>query len=93
MSQKRVTEVVSLIQVIQNMNNTSSEQKSSKRQFLSVTEESVDSFVIEQENKGTARKTLSDMRTLSSFFDTKQEQRNIYEIPQMSYLPCYHNCL
>ena len=75
------------------MNNTSSEQKSSKRQFLPITKESVDSFVIEQENNGTARKTLSDMRTLTQYFETKQEQRNIYEIPKMSYLPCYHNLL
>jgi hypothetical protein len=30
-------------------------------------------------------------RSLSSSSE-KQEQRNIYEIPQMSYLPCYHNC-
>ena len=86
MSQKSESEVFSLIQdppaeVIQKINNTSSEQKSSKRQFLPVTEESVDSFVIEQENKGTARKTLSDMITLTQFFETKQEQRNIYEIP------------
>jgi hypothetical protein len=98
MSQKSETEDFSLIQdppteVIKKINNTSSEQKSSKRQFLPVTEKSVDSFVIEQENKGTARKTLSDMRTLTQFFETKQEQRNIYEIPQMSYLPCFHNFL
>ena len=98
MSQKSESEVFSLIQdspaeVIQKINNTCSEQKSSKRQFLPITKESVDSFDIEQENNGTARKTLSDMRTLTQFFETKQEQRNIYEIPQMSYLPCYHNFL
>jgi hypothetical protein len=36
---------------------------------------------MEHEHKGTARKTLSDMRTLTQFFEMKQEQRNIYEIP------------
>jgi hypothetical protein len=56
--------------------------KSSKRQFLPVTEESVDSFVMEQEHKGTARKTLSDMRTLTQSLKRNKNKEIFMKSPK-----------
>ena len=42
---------------------------------------SVDEFISEQENKGTAQKTLRDVKLFQLFLVTKNEDRNIEDIP------------
>ncbi len=42
---------------------------------------SVDEFNSEQENKSTAQKTLRDVKLLQLFLVTKNEERNIEDIP------------
>ena len=42
---------------------------------------SVDEFISEQENKSTAQKTLRDVKLLQLFLVTKNEERNIEDIP------------
>ncbi len=42
---------------------------------------SVDEFISEQENKSTAQKTLRDATLLQLFLVTKNEERNIEDIP------------
>ncbi len=42
---------------------------------------SVDEFISEQENKSTAKKTLRDVKLLQLFLVTKNEERNIEDIP------------
>ena len=42
---------------------------------------SVDEFISEKENKGTAQKTLRDVKLFQLFLVTKNEDRNIEDIP------------
>ena len=42
---------------------------------------SVDEFISEQENKSKAKKTLRDVKLLQMFLVTKNEERNIEDIP------------
>ena len=42
---------------------------------------SVNEFISEQENKGTAQKTLRDVKLLQLFLVTKNEDKNIEDIP------------
>ncbi len=42
---------------------------------------SVDEFISEQENKSMAQKTLRDVKLLQLFLVTKNEERNIEDIP------------
>ncbi|XP_052080614.1 transcriptional regulator QRICH1-like [Mytilus californianus] len=55
--------------------------KTQKRQFVTIPEDSIDTFVLDQENKNTARKTQSDIQSLQQFLVTKLETREIYSIP------------
>ncbi|CAC5419028.1 unnamed protein product [Mytilus coruscus] len=55
--------------------------KNKKRQFVTIPEDSIDAFVLDQENKNTARKTQSDIQSLQQFLVTKLETREIYTIP------------
>ncbi|VDI24802.1 Hypothetical predicted protein [Mytilus galloprovincialis] len=55
--------------------------KTKKRQFVTIPEDSIDTFVLDQENKNTARKTQSDIQSLQQFLVTKLETREIYLIP------------
>ena len=59
----------------------SKETTKNVRQFVDVNDEAVDLFIANQENKGTARKTLSDIRTLTQFLEKKNEKREIENIP------------
>ncbi len=43
---------------------------------------SVDEFISEQENKSKAKKTLRDVKLLQLFLVTKNEERNIEDIPK-----------
>ncbi|XP_076081788.1 uncharacterized protein LOC143052605 [Mytilus galloprovincialis] len=58
-----------------------SSKASKPRQFVPVDESTVEQFVKDQENQGTARKNISDMRTLTQFLQQKNEKREIYKIP------------
>ncbi len=42
---------------------------------------SVDEFISEQQNKSTVKKTLRDVKLLQLFLVTKNEERNIEDIP------------
>ncbi|CAB4022006.1 Hypothetical predicted protein [Paramuricea clavata] len=42
---------------------------------------SVDDFILEQENKSKAQKTLRDVKLLQLFLVNKNEERNIEDIP------------
>ncbi|CAG2212764.1 MEGF10_11 [Mytilus edulis] len=55
--------------------------KTKKRQFVTIPEDSIDTFVLDQENKNTSRKTQSDIQSLQQFLVTKLETREIYSIP------------
>ncbi|VDI00678.1 Hypothetical predicted protein [Mytilus galloprovincialis] len=55
--------------------------KTKKRQFVTIPEDCIDTFVLDQENKNTARKTQSDIQSLQQFLITKLETREIYSIP------------
>ncbi|VDI15060.1 Hypothetical predicted protein [Mytilus galloprovincialis] len=51
------------------------------RQFVPIDEEEVDIFIANQENRGTLKKTTSDLRTLIQFLEKKNEKREIHNIP------------
>ena len=44
------------------------------RQFVPIDEDEVDNFIANQENRGTSKKTTSDLRTLMQFLHTKNEK-------------------
>jgi hypothetical protein len=45
--------------------------------FVSIAEDDIDSFINDQENKNTLKKTLSDMKLLKSFLKTQNENRRL----------------
>jgi len=54
---------------------------------------SVDNFIAEQENKATLQKTQRDVKLLQTFLGTKNELRNVEEIPALElniHLRVYH---
>jgi hypothetical protein len=61
--------------------NGRKEPKKYVRQFVPIDEEEVDNFIANQENRGTLKKTTSDLRTLMQFLHTKNEKREIHNIP------------
>lgn len=52
-----------------------------ERKFVPIDENSVDDFINQQTNQATARKTISDIRTLTQFLHVKNETREIHTIP------------